>query len=242
MVATNRIAVLLTVMTILFAVQQSLAQGQFQANNRFQTGIPGAAGVGADNNQFGNSQNGFGRQGGFGQNQFGQQGQPGAFGQGGLQQAAPGSAEAMRNAFQNMSGRQRRRATFDFVVESLNEMRDQRRERRERRRRPDAIRIRIRPAFTVAPVDATQLGADLKDNLDKSIELQGSSAVADVTLEGGRATLTGTVADDHEGAVLARMLSMQPGVSDVDNQLVVQSLQTEAPSSPEPVLPGAAER
>ena len=142
----------------------------------------------------------------------------------------------MRQAFQNMSGRERRRATFDFVVESLNEMRESRRRRDRRRRQPDRVNVRLRPAFNVTPVSSQQLGAALQSTLDESIRLEGNVSDARVSLEAGIATVTGTVGDEREAAILGRMLSLQPGVTQVVNELAVLSEVDSAPVSAETLI------
>lgn len=229
----QKIISLLTACLVLVAVSHQ-ARAQFQNNRQQFNGLNTGFGVqqrvgggvpgGGQISQPSDRQSGLGQGGGLGQNTN--------------QQPQAGSAEAMRNAFENMSGRERRRATFDFVVESLNEMRESRERRDRRQRAPDPVRVRIRPAFSVAPIDPEILAADLQAGLDQSLRIHEVVANAQVTVDGQIATISGSVTDERERAVLAKMLSLQPGIEAVQNRLVVRKPVSETLSSPaELVLP-----
>jgi len=129
-------------------------------------------------------------------------------------------AQDMRQSFENLSGRQRRRVMFDMMVENLNEMRDQRRRRRERRRSPDPVRVQLRPSFSYQPLNSQQVATQLQSNLIRSADLTGIVA-PEVEIVDRTATVSGFVPSEHERAVLAKMISMQPGISKVENRLTV---------------------
>ncbi len=209
------------------------ACGQYQRNN--QLGVIGSQQGGGQNTPtFGAGQRG-GQTLGVGSQQGGafggQQGQLGSqFGQGqqqGLQGAnanqggfVGGDAQDMRSTFENMGGRERRRVMFDMMVENLNEMRDRRAERNARRRQPDLVRVQLRAPSNLPLLDSQQVAVTLQANLTRSLELQGLAA-PHVELEGRTATLSGSVANDHERTVIEKMIALQPGVSQVENLLTV---------------------
>lgn len=240
------------------------AQAQSQRNNSnqravfgTQRGVFGASNTtgfgGQQGNMFGpgvaGSQRGgglgIGRPGQMGDSQFGAGQQPGMQGQGsnaGQDGFVGGDAQDMRNAFENMRGRDRRRVMFDLMVENLNDMRDRRAERDARRRQPDLVRVQLRPPANLPPIDTQQVSVTLRSNLTRSLELQGLSA-PQVELNGRTATVSGSVPSDHERAVIERMILLQPGVSQVESRLTVDpaAVSADAGSGTAPSEPSSAQ-
>ena len=215
------------------------SHAQFQ-NQQRATGINTGTGFGTQQGGFG-AQPGFGSQnrgGGVG-SQFGQQGigQRGGFGQNAGQRARAGSAEAMAQVFENLNNQQRRQLVNNFNIENLNQMREGQTQGGRQRRSYGSVRVSIRPAFRVTPIDPTRLAPMLQSNLEASIELEGGTSTPIVNMEGRVATLSGTASDEHESAVLEKMLSLQPGVAEVDNRLVVASTESVERGIPGPTLP-----
>lgn len=190
-----------------------------------------------------NSAFGGGRQSVFDQNQFGgaQQGQFGQVGgsagqrngrnqlQGRNQDRFVGSdADQIRN--QQLSGRQRRRAMFDFAVESLNEMRESRRRRDANRNRQPPVRVKVKPRFAVAPPNSTQLVQSARESLERA--LPANQAELQVAVEGGTATVQGKVGSEYDRKLAAKMLSMTPGIYRVDNQLAIEPNPSMSSSEP----------
>lgn len=209
----------------------SEAFAQFQINNRQQFGGLSTGAFGVQQGGLGAQPRGIGSQGGIGRgSQFGQRGIGGGrgqgigqgFGQGFRQQARAGSAQAVSNFFESLGGRQQQTANINRFVENLNELRDSQSQQRGQQRNYAPVRVRIRPAFSVAPIDPAVMEPALKAQLERSLEISGSTARARVTYQAGLATITGTVEEDHEREVLEKMLALQPGVRQVDNQLVVE--------------------
>lgn len=214
----------------------SATHAQYQRNN--QQGFGGFQGGGRSTSIFSGGQGGQTFGGGTQQGgafRGGQQGQfPGQFGgqlgpgqQQGLQGANPNQggfvgndAQDMRNAFENMRGRERRRVMFDLMVDNLNEMRDRRAARDARRRQPEPVRVQLRPTFSAPPLDTQQVAVTLQSNLTQYLEVQGLAAPS-IEVDGRTATVSGSVSSDHERAVIERMISLQPGVSQVENLLTV---------------------
>jgi hypothetical protein len=230
------------------------ANGQFRTEQD-QIGLSG----GQSSSGFGNSQSGntgFGQQGSsaFGQQQGQASGQQ--FGQGqrtGGNQNGPGQnrtvgndAESVRRSFENTSSRDRRGMMFDMALENLNEMREQRNDRNRQRRRPDPVRIQLRPTFNYQPPSGQQIAADLQSHLLRSEELTGIVAPR-VEIVDRVATVSGFVPSEHERAVLAKMISMQPGISKVNNLLTVDPFapatvqESEEASTTEPATQSSAD-
>ncbi|MCH8839475.1 MAG: BON domain-containing protein [Planctomycetes bacterium] len=209
----------------LFSVPE--ACGQFQRDDQqrnfgvqnsgvFRGGQQGGAVTGQQGGAFNSVQ-----QGPTSGPQFGPGQQPGAGTANTRQGGFVGSdAQDMRRSFENMSSWQQRRVRFDMVVESLNEMRESRRQRDRRRRRPDPIRVQLRPSFDYPQLESRQVAVTLQSNLTRALDLQGLVAPR-VELDGRTVTVSGSVPNEHERAVIERMLALQPGVSIVKNLLTI---------------------
>ncbi|MCH7752465.1 MAG: hypothetical protein IH898_09970 [Planctomycetes bacterium] len=209
----------------LFSVPE--ACGQFQRDNQqrnlggqntgvFSGGQQGGAVTGRQSSAFNSVQQGSARGSQFGPGQ-----QPGIGTTNTRQRGFVGSdAQDMRNSFENMSGSQRRRVMFDSVVENLNQMRESNRQRDRRRRSPDPIRVQLRPSFDYPQLESRQVAVTLQSNLTRALDLQGLVAPR-VELDGRTATVSGSVPNEHERAVIERMLALQPGVSIVKNLLTI---------------------
>ena len=130
-------------------------------------------------------------------------------------------AQQMQESFRRMSGRQQRRAMFDFALESLNELRESRRARDQRRREPSPVRVQIRPTFVSAP-PAKLSPATLNGRLAQSLP-SSPGAAAQISLNGDTATLSGTVSSEYDRQLAAKMLMLQPGIYQVENRLTVES-------------------
>jgi len=185
---------------------------------------------------------GQGQQGGGGAsprdsgNRAGQQGGAGQGAQGNRQhQGLVGrDAEDIRKNARNFSSGDRRRATFDLIVENLNEMRESRRRWRSQQRQPSPVRIQLRPAFRFTPPSSTTVRSELQQRLDTlpvademaadSTPINNTATVRpQIEMNDRTATLRGTVTSEHQRALLARLVSLEPGVSNVENLLTVET-------------------
>ncbi|MEM8943951.1 MAG: BON domain-containing protein [Planctomycetota bacterium] len=193
-----------------------------------QTRVSGAGGIGQQNQQgvFG-TQSPFGNQGQSSIGQGGQQrgGQFGGFGanqnqQGTRRQDGFVGSDANQIRDQRRNQRQRRGALFDLAVESLNEMRDARRERNARRNAPAPVRVRLRPLFSAKLANPADTTTNVQSRLDRA--LPTSAVGTKVTVEGSRATLDGTAASEYESKLAAKMVSLTPGIYEVDNRLTIE--------------------
>lgn len=161
---------------------------------------------------------------GFGSNTFGGNASGAAFGNnqagvGGQNNFLGGNAAQTQNFFRNLNGGQRRNSTFDFTIENLNEMRD-RGKRGGNGERTPPVRVKLRPAFTMSADTMAQVTSEVQSRLTTSLAEQG---VADsrVSSDGRAMTLEGRVATEHQKALIEKMLSLEPGVSTIENRLVV---------------------
>ena len=179
----------------------------------------GSANWGSGLNSGGNQQGGS-----FGLTGAGQGGvQPGGLqqGAGGQQRGFVGNdAQDSQNMFQNLNGRDRRRAMFNFALDSLNEMRDSRRRWQNRNRTPPAARVKLTPEIDIAPLAPADTAAVLNQRLGQVLAPRGGDSVT-VAMEGRTAVLTGAVASEHDKALAEKMASFEPGVSEVQNLLTV---------------------
>jgi osmotically-inducible protein OsmY len=109
---------------------------------------------------------------------------------------------------------------FDFMIENLNDMRESR--GRDGRDNAPPVRVKLRPAFDTPLSTMRQISVDLQSRVASSVEDLG---VADsrITMEGRTLTLEGKVATEHQRALVEKMVSLEPGVSSIDNRLTVET-------------------
>jgi osmotically-inducible protein OsmY len=146
--------------------------------------------------------------------------------QGGLQQGLntqtfqPGtfignSAETMQNSFQNQTG-QRRAVGLDFSIQNLNELNNSRQQNQQQQQSP--VRVQLRPTYllpaSARALSTAQLQSQVAENLGE--RLQNG---VELSFSGNLVTLAGTVSSDFERDVAAKMLSLQPGIEEVENRL-----------------------
>jgi osmotically-inducible protein OsmY len=167
-------------------------------------------------------------QGVSGRGRTGQLGQPGAAQQrvGGQDGFVGSDAQQVRN--QAMNGRVGRRAMFDFAVESLNEMRAAREQQRSRQNDPAPVRVQLRPLFVVQPRSAQELTTQIASQLRRSLP-SSLAATTQITIRGNTATLRGTASNAYDMQLAARMISLQPGIADVENRLLIEPSPTAEP-------------
>lgn len=96
---------------------------------------------------------------------------------------------------------------------------------------------RIRIGFNYVPRSPTELESDLSRRLTDRLARQDASRRITVTLEGRTAILQGEVASQRDAALAEAMARMEPGVSDVRNDLrpVAIAEPPEPPRNPPPV-------
>ncbi|MEO2046317.1 MAG: BON domain-containing protein [Pirellulales bacterium] len=129
-------------------------------------------------------------------------------------------AQDVRDTFRNRSRGQSRRAMMDMAIENLNDMRESRRRWRDQQRQPPSVRIQLRPAFDHPGVSATWVAEGLQSRLTTILQSR-KVASPNVELKGRTATLYGSVGSEHEKMLAGQLVAIEPGISKVENRLVV---------------------
>ncbi len=191
----------------------SFQQGGFGADTQRGFGASGQFGGQRQQGQFG-----LGRAGGRGQSRNqGRQG--GNFGSG--QDYFVGSdAQQVRRQRNSSNQGQRPRAMIDYSLENLNDMRGASRQSSSGNTK-SPVRVQLRPLFTIPQLSASQLTARASTQLRKA--LPTTVAGAQISVSDGTATIAGTVRSEYDKQLVARMLSLQPGISQVENRLTIES-------------------
>ncbi|MDC0935508.1 BON domain-containing protein [Pirellulales bacterium] len=128
-------------------------------------------------------------------------------------------ADEVRENFDRTSRRAQQGVMFDMMLENLTEMRRSRRRWQEQQYEAPPVRIRFRPLFAVAVSPPAAVESAVQTTLDAALQAEISGAR--VTVQGRRATLEGTADTERMRKVAERMALLQPGISDVDNQIDV---------------------
>jgi hypothetical protein len=146
------------------------------------------------------------------------QGASGMFQEGGF---VGRDAEDVRTGFQSQFAGRGSGGMLDSMIENLNEMRDSRRRWREQNSAPPPIRVRLQPAFDLPVLPAGQANLEIQSRLTDVMELRGVAS-PQVEIAGRTATLRGAVATERDRALLERLASLEPGVSEVKNLVTIQ--------------------
>ena len=167
------------------------------------------------------------RSSGFGQSR--NQGRQGANFGGRQQDNFVGSdAQQIRNQQSNRNRGMARRAMFDFAIESFNEMRQSRNQQQSGGNQRPTMHVKIQPLFAVPQPTASELTSQVRSQLNKT--LPKTITASQITVNHGTATIVGSVKNAYDKQLAAKMLSLQPGISQVENRLTILADQ------PEPLL------
>ena len=210
-----------------FSGGSGFGSGSFGTSSFGSSGFGGGFGSGVGSGGFGSS--GFGGGGfgggfgsGFGSSGFG----GGGIGFGSNVQSLFGAGRTSRG-FIGRSGRDMA-ATFREMNRAFN--RSQRRRRRSQRnttaqasgiQNPTLpVRVQVSVAFDVPASVTAAHNFEVGERLAKVLQERDISD-AQVELENGVAILRGTVDDEHQRRIIARVVSFEPGVDSVRNELIV---------------------
>jgi hypothetical protein len=213
-----------------FCHAQGSQFGQSGGSNRGGFGSFGGSGRGQSRGGTGYGNNAVGGMGGAG---FGSQNGAGGFagGQGQQQPAfgnnqagvAPnggfiGGAQDTQNFFRAMNGQRQRTAMFDSMIENLNEMRETRGNSGSEQTPP--VRVQLRPAFETPLRTIVRMNADVQTRV---IATATDLGVTDpqITMDGRTLTLEGRVKTAHDRELVEKLISLEPGVTEIDNRLMV---------------------
>ncbi|QDT72657.1 BON domain-containing protein [Lacipirellula limnantheis] len=130
-------------------------------------------------------------------------------------------ADDVRNSFESQNARRGTGGMLDAMVENLNEMRESRRRWREQNAAPPAIRVQLRPAFDVPAAMTAQTDVRVQARLVKQMDVIGVDS-PQIQMVGRTAVIRGTVANERDRELIARMASLEPGVSAVENLVEIQ--------------------
>lgn len=130
-------------------------------------------------------------------------------------------ADDVRNSFQSQNARAGQGGMLDAMVENLNEMRDSRRRWQERNAAPPAIRVQLRPAFDSPPPLPLLSNPPMQRRLSRAMAVVGVSS-PQIEMVGNTAVIRGTVATERDRELIARLARLEPGVSQVENLVVIQ--------------------
>ncbi len=186
---------------------QSFGQGTSGGGSMFQSG--------ATTQGLGSGGAGLGSGGGMGQSGFGLQGgsQQG-MGQAGQQQGFVGrTPETMQQFFTNLQAGQ-----SQFFQELGLGGRGNRDGGNQQQETPP-VRITLNVGFSYPPPNEARLGLAIQDRLSRVLKRRFPS----VEVTGRTVTLRGTVSTAHERELAEQLVRLEPGVSVVQNDLVVQA-------------------
>ena len=218
---------------LLIGSPNAFAQNRNGSNSLRQDQQAGSGG--GSQRQSGTSrQSGFGGQSRSGQEQqrspgFSQsrnQGRQGANFGGRQQDNFVGSdAQQIRNQQNNRNRGMARRAMFDFAIESFNEMRQSRNQQHSGGNQRPPMHVKIQPLFAVPQPTANELASQVRSQLEKT--LPKTITASHISVNNGTATIVGSVENAYDKQLAAKMLSLQPGISQVENRLTILSDQAE---------------
>ncbi len=190
-------------------------------------GSSGFGGGGFGGGGMGNS--GFGG-GGFGNSGFGNSGFGGSSGSG-----AYGSAENFvgRDAsdMQAAFGQMGRAGTQFFTTMNRNMSRNSSRGKAPRpwRTQPQPMRVEVHVAFDTPRPSSTQLATTVREHLT-SILANHKMSQPNVSMQGDTAVVTGVAASENERDVISQLISLEPGIRDVRNEMTVAAPAIGGPS------------
>jgi hypothetical protein len=137
-------------------------------------------------------------------------------------------AQDVQTSAQSLTGGRGPGMMMDMMIENLNEMREARRRWRDQNAAPPPIRVRLQPAFEMPARPAAQSAAAVGTRLTKAMQA-GRVQSAQVQIAGGTAILRGVVANERDRLLVARLASLEPGVSRVENLVTVQAPAVQPP-------------
>ena len=204
--------------------QQQNQQDGFGGGSQRQFGTSGRS------NRQGQGNQGQQRTSGFGQSRNqGRQGSNSGQQSRGQQDTFIGSdAQQIRNQQNNRNQGRGRGAMFNFAIESLNELRKSRTQQHSSNSQKPQVRVHIRPLFTVSQPSTSELTSQLRTQFDNA--LPSTVEAPQISIRKGKATIAGSVKNEYDKQLAAKMLSLQPGILQVENRLTIES------NLPEPLL------
>jgi hypothetical protein len=184
--------------------------GGFGGGSAFGSGGIGSSGFGSGG--FGAGSN-SGMGGGFGNSQFGGMG-GGQYGNQNFIGRDPNDMAAMFGQIQQGTDQ-----FFNRLDRSMNRGRDRDTNQNDSSQRPP-VRIHLRVGFEPVRPHPTVVATTVSANLERTLVRHGIDR-PDVTVEGSKAILRGAVVDEEARRLVERLVALEPGVSEIDNQITI---------------------
>lgn len=197
----------------------------------FGGGGMGGFGSGFGGSGFGSGMGGFGSSGfgsnGFGQNSFGnnQQGNQNFIGR---------DSGDMANVF-NQLGRNSNRFFQQMNRAMSRGNRNRNRQGSQGENPAPPVRVRLDVAFDHPPMQPAALATAVETRLERVLT-QRAIAAPEVEIVGDTVVLRGVAPSESQRLVIEKLVSLEPGVTSVDNQMTVDQ------SSSSPAVPAPADR
>jgi osmotically-inducible protein OsmY len=135
-------------------------------------------------------------------------------------------ADAVREVFQELQGTERQRKNQDMSVENINERRNRRRQR-SRQTPPPPVHVQLQPRFDFYRPASAQVASKVQTSLNRLLKNRNAGSVS-VTLEQRVAVLSGKVRSEYERSLLEKLVKIEPGISRVENRIVIEANQTDS--------------
>lgn len=129
------------------------------------------------------------------------------------------NVENVREFIDELRGPQRQRPNIDMSVENINERRNSRR-RRGRQNPPPPVHVQFQPMFYFNPPSSSQVEYALQTRLNQLLGYENSQLIS-VSVNNRVAILRGNVGSEYARRLLEKVLKIEPGISQVDNKIVV---------------------
>jgi hypothetical protein len=214
--------------------------GGFGGGGNFGSGTSGFSGFGGSGfgggsnfgGSFGNAfgSNGFGSGGGGGGGQgFGQGMNGGQGGQGGQQfiGRSDSDTQAMMKALGKNSNQ-----FFQQMNRTLGQANRGKQANQQKANATLPVRVKLNVTFATAPPQSSALATALHGHIDKLLIARKITA-PEIEVDGDTVVLRGTAESDNQRLVIEKLVSLEPGVYQVSNQMTVAG-SSPADSTPPP--------
>ncbi|NOY28608.1 MAG: BON domain-containing protein [Planctomycetes bacterium] len=133
------------------------------------------------------------------------------------------SADDVRRNFLELLGAGRRNRNADMSLDDFNERRRARRGRQGQRNPPPRVHVHLRPMFKYPQLTAAKITASIQTRLSALLVARNAGTVR-VVVKDRKATLLGSVGNEYERALLAKLVAIEPGVSEVENLITIEEV------------------
>ncbi len=133
------------------------------------------------------------------------------------------SADDVRRNFLELLGAERRNRNSDMSVDDLNERRRARQSRQGRRNPPPPVHVHLRPMFKYPQLPEARVTTSVQTRLSALLSARNAGTVH-VVVKDRKATLRGSVRHKYERALLAKLVAIEPGVSELENLITIEEV------------------